>query len=67
MKRPKIAVLGAGNWGRNHVRTLAALADVELAAVCDLDASRREEVERGFPRPAKKARQRRNEAEDWLW
>jgi len=49
MKRPKIAVMGAGNWGRNHVRTLATLADAELAAVCDMDAGRREEVQRGFP------------------
>ena len=41
MSRLKVAVVGAGAWGRNHVRTLAGMADVELVAVCDLDARRR--------------------------
>ncbi len=49
MSRLKVAVIGAGAWGRNHVRTLASLADVELVAVCDLDAKRREEVRRQYP------------------
>ncbi len=45
----KVAVVGAGAWGRNHVRTLASMADVELVAVCDLDPKRREEVRRQYP------------------
>jgi predicted dehydrogenase len=49
MSRLKVAVVGAGAWGRNHVRTLATMADVELVAVCDLDAKRREEVRRQYP------------------
>ncbi len=49
MSRLKVAVIGAGAWGRNHVRTLASLADVELVAVCDLDAKRREDVRRQYP------------------
>ncbi len=34
---PGIAVFGCGAWGRNHVRTLAALG--ALRAVCDADAN----------------------------
>ena len=33
MSKAKIAVFGAGSWGRNIVRTLAELG--HLAAVCD--------------------------------
>jgi len=36
-ERLKIGVVGAGAWGRNHVRTVAGLAEGELAAVCDTD------------------------------
>lgn len=35
---PRIAVVGGGQWGRNHVRTLAQMG--ALAAVCDHDAER---------------------------
>jgi len=31
----RIAVLGCGNWGRNHVRVFANLAECELVAVAD--------------------------------
>src|SRR5579862_6766733 len=31
---PRIAVIGCGYWGKNHVRTMQALG--ALAAVCDL-------------------------------
>jgi UDP-2-acetamido-3-amino-2,3-dideoxy-glucuronate N-acetyltransferase len=34
--RMRVAVIGCGAWGRNHVRTFAALG--ALGAVCDLDA-----------------------------
>jgi UDP-N-acetylglucosamine 3-dehydrogenase len=36
----RIAVIGTGGWGKNHVRVLSEMGD--LAAVCDLDASRAE-------------------------
>ncbi len=49
MSRLRVAVIGAGNWGWNHVRTLYAMPDVELAAVCDTSAKRREQVGRQFP------------------
>ena len=49
MTRLKIGVVGAGNWGRNHVRTVAGLHDAELAAVCDTDAKTRERIARQHP------------------
>ena len=49
MKRLKVGVVGAGAWGRNHVRTVAGLAEAELAAVCDADPKVRERVARQYP------------------
>lgn len=49
MKRLKVGVVGAGAWGRNHVRTIAGLAEAELAAVCDPDPKVRERVARQYP------------------
>jgi UDP-N-acetylglucosamine 3-dehydrogenase len=40
MKKLKMAVVGVGFWGRNHVRVLSELPDVELVAVCDMDQQR---------------------------
>ena len=48
MSRVRITVVGAGNWGRNHVRTLVSMADVELAAICDTDSERRAELARQY-------------------
>jgi predicted dehydrogenase len=45
----RIGVIGAGEWGRNHVRTIAALPEVELTVVCDIDPARREAVSRQYP------------------
>ncbi len=44
-----MGVIGAGGWGRNHVRTLAALESVDLAVVCDIDVARRDAVSRQYP------------------
>ena len=49
MSRLKVGVVGAGNWGKNHVRAIAGLQDVELAAVCDTDPRTRERVARQYP------------------
>lgn len=49
MSRLKVSVIGAGNWGWNHVRTLHGMPDVELAVVCDTSAKRREQIQRQFP------------------
>jgi predicted dehydrogenase len=49
MKKLKVTVLGAGNWGRNHVRTLAQLPEAELVGICDPDASVRQAMARSYP------------------
>jgi predicted dehydrogenase len=49
MTRVRVGVIGAGAWGKNHVRTLASLPETELAGVCDLDASVRDRVKRQYP------------------
>jgi predicted dehydrogenase len=49
VKPLKVGVIGAGSWGRNHVRALASLQGAELAAVCDASEAVRERVVRQFP------------------
>ncbi|MEO8449271.1 MAG: Gfo/Idh/MocA family oxidoreductase [Gemmatimonadota bacterium] len=49
MSRLKVGVAGAGAWGRNHVRTLAAMADVDLAVVCDPSQAVRDRMARQYP------------------
>ena len=49
MRPLKLGVVGAGAWGKNHIRTAAGLADAELAAVCDTDPSLRERLARQYP------------------
>jgi predicted dehydrogenase len=43
---PRIAVVGAGAFGRNHVRVLSQSPDARLAGVFDADASRAAEAAR---------------------
>ncbi|MGH9034999.1 MAG: Gfo/Idh/MocA family oxidoreductase, partial [Acidimicrobiia bacterium] len=43
---PRVALLGAGAWGQNHLRTLHGLG--ALALVCDPDRHRLEEVRGSF-------------------
>lgn len=42
-----IAVIGCGNWGKNHVRVWASLGC--LRVVCDTDARRLDEVRKSYP------------------
>lgn len=49
MTRLRVGVIGAGMWGRNHVRTVAGLPEAELAAVCDTDPPTRERLARAYP------------------
>lgn len=49
MSRLKVGVVGAGAWGRNHVRTLATMPGVDLAAVADLDPKVRDRTARAYP------------------
>jgi predicted dehydrogenase len=49
----RVGVVGAGGWGRNHLRVLKSLPEVELVGVSDRDPERRraaesEEGVRGF-------------------
>ena len=37
MRRVRVAVIGAGTWGANHVRVLASDPRVDLCAICDPD------------------------------
>ena len=38
----RLSILGAGNWGKNHVRVFCTLLGNENVIVCDPDESRRE-------------------------
>jgi predicted dehydrogenase len=49
VSRVRLGVIGAGAWGRNHVRTAATLGDAELTAVCDTDPRVRERIARQHP------------------
>ncbi len=49
MSRLKVGVIGAGAWGKNHVRTLASLPETVLAAVCDMDPAVRARLARQYP------------------
>ncbi|MCX8171837.1 MAG: Gfo/Idh/MocA family oxidoreductase, partial [Candidatus Bathyarchaeota archaeon] len=48
MDRVRVAVVGAGFWGRNHVRVLSEIPEVELIAICDIDRQRAEDVSRKY-------------------
>ncbi len=49
MSRARIGVIGAGAWGKNHVRTLAGMAGVELAGVCDASQAIRDRTAAQYP------------------
>lgn len=49
MSGVRIAVIGAGNWGRNHVRTVASIATADLVAVCDESRERQREIADQYP------------------
>ena len=45
----RIAVIGAGNWGKNLVRNFASLPGVELKYVCDVDPRVRKAMSGLYP------------------
>lgn len=44
METLRVAVVGAGHFGKHHVRILSALEGVSLVAVCDADEARAREM-----------------------
>lgn len=48
MKKLGVAVIGAGGWGKNHVRVYKELASTELVAVCDVNAERAKNIAKQF-------------------
>lgn len=50
--RPRVAVIGAGAFGRNHLRVVRESAHAELAGVYDVDVSRRTAAAAEFGCPA---------------
>lgn len=49
MKQLRVLVVGAGVFGRNHVRAISQMDGVELAAVADMDANKATELATEFP------------------
>lgn len=48
MKKIGVAVIGAGFWGKNHVRVFKELDETELVAVCDIDAEKAKNLAKQF-------------------
>ena len=49
MDKPRVAVIGAGSWGFNHVRTFNNLNSCDLVGVSDLGEKNLKRVETQFP------------------
>jgi predicted dehydrogenase len=45
----RIAVIGSGHWGPNHIRNFSSLPDVQVVAAADLDEKRLAVVARIYP------------------
>ncbi len=52
MKHVRIGVIGAGSWGKNHLRVFSELEAAELVAVCDLEAARAHSLGKRYDIPA---------------
>lgn len=44
-----IAVVGAGAWGRNHIRVFSEIPEVNLKYICDKDYSKLSILQRSYP------------------
>jgi len=44
-----MAVVGAGAWGKNHIRVFSELPDVRLKYVCDSDRSKLQSIQKTYP------------------
>jgi len=45
-----IAVVGAGAWGKNHVRVFSEIPNVQLKYVCDQDSTKLQSIQKTYPR-----------------
>jgi len=48
VKKLRVAVIGAGFWGRNHLRVLNDLPEADLVAVCDVNRERVDSASRRY-------------------
>ena len=46
----RVAIFGAGGWGKNHVRTFCSILGEEAVVVCDPDLDRLDAVRSRYPR-----------------
>ena len=44
-----IAVVGAGAWGKNHVRVFSEIGNVRLKYICDSDPSKLSSMQKAYP------------------
>ena len=44
-----IAVVGAGAWGRNHIRVFSEIPNVRLKYICDSDPSKLSSIQKSYP------------------
>jgi predicted dehydrogenase len=44
-----IAVVGAGAWGKNHIRVFSEIPNVRLKYICDLDPSKLSSLQTSYP------------------
>jgi predicted dehydrogenase len=44
-----MAVIGAGAWGKNHIRVFSEIPNVRLKYICDLDPSKLASLQKGYP------------------
>jgi len=44
VRKLRVGVIGAGFWGKNHIRVFSELENVELVAVCDIDPRKAKDI-----------------------
>jgi len=44
-----MAVVGAGAWGKNHIRVFSGIRDVQLKYICDSDPSKLRSIQKSYP------------------
>ncbi len=49
MSRLRVGVIGAGTWGRNHVRTAMNSSEADLVGVCETNPDTRAKLAREYP------------------